>query len=161
MPLNIDWQQILLHLFNFVILTGGLYLLLYKPVKDFMEKRNAHFVSIEKDAEEKLREAESVKAEYEEKLLNVEEEIKLQKAQALQEAETIMEAQIKEAKDEAKKIIKTAKEEAKHEHEKIVKSAQNDITKLAVAATEKLLNEATEDAYDRFISVTQEDDDDE
>ena len=28
-PLNIDWQQILLHLLNFVILAGGLYLLLY------------------------------------------------------------------------------------------------------------------------------------
>ena len=26
-PLNIDWQQILLHLLNFVILAGGLYLL--------------------------------------------------------------------------------------------------------------------------------------
>ena len=23
-PLNIDWQQILLHLFNFVLLAGGL-----------------------------------------------------------------------------------------------------------------------------------------
>ena len=27
-PLNIDWQQILLHLLNFVILAGGLYLLI-------------------------------------------------------------------------------------------------------------------------------------
>ena len=27
-PLNIDWQQILLHLMNFVILAGGLYFLL-------------------------------------------------------------------------------------------------------------------------------------
>ena len=36
-PLNIDWQQILLHLLNFVILAGGLYLLLYQPVKAFME----------------------------------------------------------------------------------------------------------------------------
>ena len=38
-PLNIDWQQILLHFFNFSILVGGLYLLLFKPVKRFMEKR--------------------------------------------------------------------------------------------------------------------------
>ncbi len=29
-PLNIDWQQILLHLLNFVILAGGLYFLLYQ-----------------------------------------------------------------------------------------------------------------------------------
>lgn len=38
-PLNVDWQQILLHLFNFIILFGGLWLLLYKPVKNFMAKR--------------------------------------------------------------------------------------------------------------------------
>ena len=42
-PLNIDWQQILLHLLNFVILAGGLYLLLYQPVKAFMEKRQAYY----------------------------------------------------------------------------------------------------------------------
>ena len=36
-PLNINWQQILLHLFNFIILAGGLYILLYKPVKNFIQ----------------------------------------------------------------------------------------------------------------------------
>ena len=35
-PLNINLQQILLHLFNFAILGFGLYFLLYKPVKDLM-----------------------------------------------------------------------------------------------------------------------------
>ena len=40
-PLNIDWQQILLHLLNFAILAGGLYLLLFKPVKAFMENGKA------------------------------------------------------------------------------------------------------------------------
>ena len=39
MPLNIDWQQILLHWMNLAILAGGLYFLLYKPVVDFMHKR--------------------------------------------------------------------------------------------------------------------------
>ena len=42
-PLNVDWQQILLHLFNFIILFGGLWLLLYKPVKNFMAKREAYY----------------------------------------------------------------------------------------------------------------------
>ena len=36
LPLNIDFQQIALHLLNFVILAGGLYLLLYNPLKNFM-----------------------------------------------------------------------------------------------------------------------------
>ena len=46
-PLNIDWQQILLHFFNFSILVGGLYLLLFKPMKDFMAKREQHYQAID------------------------------------------------------------------------------------------------------------------
>ena len=40
-PLNIDWQQILLHMFNLIILTGGLYFLLYQPVTAFMLRADA------------------------------------------------------------------------------------------------------------------------
>ena len=43
MPLNIDWQQILLHWMNLAILAGGLYFLLYKPVVSFMQKREQHY----------------------------------------------------------------------------------------------------------------------
>ena len=39
LPLNIDLQQIFLHLLNFTILLAGLYFLLYEPVKKFMNKR--------------------------------------------------------------------------------------------------------------------------
>ena len=53
-PLNIDWQQILLHLFNFSILLAGLYLLLYKPVKDFMDKRTAYYKQLDDETKEKL-----------------------------------------------------------------------------------------------------------
>ena len=57
MPLNIDWQQILLHWMNLAILIGGLYFLLYKPVKDFMEKREAHYRELDRQAAGKLEEA--------------------------------------------------------------------------------------------------------
>ena len=54
LPLNIDFQQILLHLANFAILFVGLYILLYKPVKDFMAKREAHYKEMDDEATEKL-----------------------------------------------------------------------------------------------------------
>ena len=43
MPLNINLQQILLHLLNFVILFVILYFLLYSPIKKFMEKRTEEY----------------------------------------------------------------------------------------------------------------------
>ena len=61
-PLNIDWQQILLHLFNFSILVGGLYLLLFKPVKSFMEKREKHYADMEAAAVAREKDTEALKA---------------------------------------------------------------------------------------------------
>ena len=40
MPLNIDFLQVLLHMLNFVILAGGLSLLLYKPIVTALRKAN-------------------------------------------------------------------------------------------------------------------------
>ena len=62
-PLNIDWQQILLHLLNFVILAGGLYLLLYKPVKTFMEKRQQYYQEQDAKAAKTLADAEKTATE--------------------------------------------------------------------------------------------------
>ena len=50
MPLNIDFQQIFLHLLNFTLLFAILYYLLYKPVKDFMAKREAYYADMDKEA---------------------------------------------------------------------------------------------------------------
>ena len=60
-PLNIDWQQILLHLFNFTILAGGLFLLLYRPVKEVMEEREAYYQGIKDQAEQSQQKAGQLK----------------------------------------------------------------------------------------------------
>ena len=80
LPLNVDWQQILLHLFNFTILFGALYILLYKPVRDFMENREKHYADIDSKANQALADAESSKASYEEKERNLDEEIRARKS---------------------------------------------------------------------------------
>mgnify|MGYP004589039821 CR=1 FL=1 len=74
-PLNIDWQQILLHVLNFIILAGGLYFLLYKPVSGFMKKREEKYGEMDRLAEEKLKNASEKEEEYEKKLLSAQSEI--------------------------------------------------------------------------------------
>ena len=49
LPLNIEIQQIFLHMLNFVILAGGLYFLLYKPVCAFINKRTEYFANLENE----------------------------------------------------------------------------------------------------------------
>ena len=80
--LGIDIQQILLHLLNFVILFTGLYVLLYGPVKKFMDSRIEEYKKQDDEAEEKLKNAEKLEAEYKEKLAGADAEIAENKKKA-------------------------------------------------------------------------------
>ena len=68
LPLNINFQQIFLHLFNFVILFGVLYFLLYAPVKKFLASREEYFKNLDDEAKTNLDESDKLKAEYETKI---------------------------------------------------------------------------------------------
>ena len=82
LPLNIDIQQILLHLLNFAVLFAGLYFILYKPVRKIMDEREEHFKKLEEDANGKIADSEKAKEEYEERLKNADSEINAKKEEA-------------------------------------------------------------------------------
>ena len=86
-PLNIDWQQILLHALNLVILIAGLYLLLFKPVKRFMDERTQKYQSMADDAAEKTRQAQALYADYQNRLKGADAEIQQKHAEGMQKAE--------------------------------------------------------------------------
>lgn len=161
-PLNIDWQQILLHLFNFTILFAILYFLLYKPVKEFMNKRVAYYKDIDDKAAKKLEEAEQIKSEYELKIQKVDEEIRQEKERVRTDLEKASARRIKDATNEASRIMTKAKEEAEIEKSKIINSAQAEISTMVAIATEKLaLKATTSEAYDQFLDATERDEDNE
>lgn len=114
MPLNIDLQQILLHWMNLAILTGGLYFLLYKPVKGFMSKREEHYRSLDEEAAAKLAEAERIKAECQNKLEEADEEIRQERAKAQQSIQQSTEDQLAQAREQARQIVSHAQTEAEH-----------------------------------------------
>lgn len=159
LPLNIDIQQILLHMFNLVILGGGLYILLYKPVKQFMDDREAGYQKMKDDAKAILDDAKAEKKTYEDKLSNAEAEIQEMKAIALKEVEATTDAQIKSAKEEAEKIIKVANITAQRDKQKMVEEAKEEITQLAIEATRKLMNDQN-DPYHLFVESTQQEGED-
>lgn len=143
-PLNIDWQQILLHLFNFVILAGGLYLLLYKPVKDFMDKRIRYYEDLDTQANEKLENAKKTEQKYQSKLLEAETRINLERMAKTEKAEKEAEKIVDNAKKQAEKVILDAKEVAGRERQKILDSTKQEIVELAVMATERLMQQSLE-----------------
>jgi F-type H+-transporting ATPase subunit b len=150
-PLNIDFQQILLHLFNFSILSFGLYLLLFKPVQSFMEKREHTYLDMHHKAETELKEAEELKAAYEKHLETVEAEVEEYKKKAMEEAEREADELLQSTKQQAAQIITEAKKAAQKEREKILESAQKEIASMVMDAAEKLLSSSTSEALDRFL----------
>ncbi len=152
MPLNIDWQQILLHLLNFVILFAILYFLLYKPVKDFMQKRMDYYKGLDEEAMSNLEKAKEKQALYEEKLSNAEDEIMNIKNETFKRTEELNKESILNAQEEAAKIIAQAKEKAQHEYSRIINSAQAQIEEMAIKATEKLIRKQDSEIFDDFLS---------
>ena len=156
-PLNIDWQQILLHLFNFTILFGALYILLYKPVKDFMDGRVAHYADMDSKAEQALADAEDSKAAYLKKEKEFDEEVRAEKSRLNKEVEAERDRRLEAARGEAEKIISDARVEADREKNEIIESAQKEITGMITDAMEKLtLEQSASDAFDQFLDAAEE-----
>ena len=159
MPLNIDFVQILLHMLNFVILAGGLTFLLYKPVVKFLEERRTHFETLEKENDEKAKENERVKAEYERKLKEADKEIADKRLKAENESADAAKAYMDTARQQAADLIIAAEKEAEERKEHILESAQTEIGEMVIEAEQKLLNqtasqERASELYDRFIETT-------
>lgn len=155
-PLNIDWQQILLHFFNFSILVGGLYLLLFKPVKSFMAKREKHYADMESAAVAREKDTEELKAEMAKREAAFDTELEEKRAAAAKEAEAFAQQQRDAAKAQADKILSDARTAAESERRKIVAEANREAVAIAEDAMEKLLTAQTDQAYDAFVNAAEE-----
>lgn len=151
MPLNIDIQQILLHMLNFTVLFAALYFLLYKPVKNFMDSRENYYGDIEEKSEKAIEEANKAKAEYESKTAILESETAEIRSTASKEADRQAEKIIADAQQEASDIISKARAAANKEKEAIVRSASREIAELAQEAANKMVFEDSSLAYDNFL----------
>ena len=156
-PLNIDWQQILLHLFNFLILFGGLYLLLYRPVKAFMDKRTAYYADMDAEAKRKLADAERQEKQYRDHLANVENEADALKKQAMESARQAAAEQLRQAKEERRAILDRAQREAAQEKARVLAEAGTEIDALVAEAVDKLLPSGKAPLDDFLDRVEKED----
>ena len=153
MPLNIDWQQILLHWLNLVILVGGLYFILYAPVKKFVAKREEYYKELDRQADDKIAQAEQLKAEYGEKLAAADEEIRQARAKALQAVEQSTQEQLEQARAEAEHIVAQAHAQADRLKEQAVHDSQREIRRLAETATRRLALQ--QDPFDQFLDLAE------
>lgn len=144
-------------MFNLIILGFGLYLLLYKPVKAFMDKREAYYKDLDDSANKKNEDADKLLKEYQDKLAKVDEEIKDKKNIAMKELDDKVNSELSKAKEDAKRIVEDAKAQGQKKHDELVESANKDICDLAIKATSKLVDKTLDDSYDEFLKSVKKD----
>ena len=155
MPLNINLQQILLHWMNLAVLTGALYFLLYKPVKDFMDKRAAHYQELEEQAADKLAQAERLECQAQAKLEAADDEIHDERMRAQQAASDAAQEQLAQAEEQARHIIAKAEAEAVQSKERALRESQREMRELAAKAAKKLAAKPGADFFDQFLDLTE------
>ena len=138
-------------MFNLFILGFGLYYILYKPVKAFMDKREAYYKDLDDSANKKNEDADKLLKEYQDKLAKADEEIKDKKNVAMKELDDKVNSELNKVKEDAKRIVEDAKAQGQKKHDELVESANKDICDLAIKATSKLVDKTLDDSYDEFL----------
>ena len=152
-PLNIDPQQILLHWLNLVILVGGLYFILYRPVKKFIAKREEHYRDLDQQAEDKIAQAEQFKAQYSEQLAAADEEIHQARAKAQLSVERSTQEQLDQARAQAEQIVSQARAQADRIKAQAVHDSQDEIRRLAETAARRMALQ--QDPFDQFLDLAE------
>ena len=93
-------------------LLGGLYLLLFKPVKNFMDKRAKHYQDMESAAVEREKATAEMEAAMQQRQAVLDAELDEKRTAAAKEAEAFAQQQRDAAKAQADKILSDAKETA-------------------------------------------------
>lgn len=139
LPFGIDWLKILLHLANFAVLAVGLFFLLYKPVKKFMDKRKEEIEGEIEKGEKLQKEAQEIKATYEEKLVEAEEESERIKSDAYESASRERDRIIAQANEEAKVIKEEADKELEELKRDTIAQAKDELAEVALKIADEVI----------------------
>lgn len=162
MPLNIDWQQILLHAFNFIILAVGLTFILFKPVRKFMREREEKYKKAAEEHAQKVAEIEQLEKERTEKLAGLDTELEAHRKEVLAQAEKRSRQIVADAEEEAKSILAAGRKRSEDERAAYIAGAGDEIADMVVKSAEKLLTvgstpESDRALYDSYLKTADKD----
>ncbi|MGC8779835.1 MAG: F0F1 ATP synthase subunit B [Anaerolineae bacterium] len=149
--LGINLGLLISQFVNFALLAALLYLLLYKPVLRMLAERKARIEAGMRDADAARAAAARAQQEYDRKIAEAQRRAQEIIAQAAQAGEQVS-AEIKaEAQREAELIRQRAREEADQEKAHILAEVQSQIAALSMAAAERILGQAVDEATQRRL----------
>ncbi|WP_426350062.1 F0F1 ATP synthase subunit B [Alloiococcus sp. CFN-8] len=153
--LRLDWN-LLFTIINLLILYLLMKKFLYKPVLGIIEKRRSLVEAQLNNSAEIEKQANELKAQYEEKLLMGNAEYHTIIEESKKKGELAYEAIIEKANAEAQKILIKAEKKIEREKENALVNLKDEIGMLAIEAAEKIINDKATlgrdcELYDDFL----------
>ena len=153
LPLGINFIEILIHLFNFLVLVTFLSLLIYKPVKKFMAKREDEYKNADSKSKATEKEALSLKEIHESILNKAKQDAVHITEQAEKAVGNLKQEILNEARAQANEIIKAGEKEVLQEKEKAREELVYTVSELAIEIAQKILErEIREEDNDTIIN---------
>lgn len=150
--MEINVQQVIITIINFIILYFILRRFLFKPVNDNISNRQNEINANISKAEEDRKKAEQLKVENQNKLNGAKVEGRSIVEDYKVKAEKVSSEILTEARTEAEAIINRSKVEAEREKEKAADQIKNQVVDLAVLLSSKALEESvSEEQHRRLI----------
>lgn len=151
-PVSIDWWTLVLQSLNLLIVMGGLYFLLFKPVAQIMKRREETIEGQLSHAASAKEEADRLLAEYKAQLQTAKTEAREIVDKAVKDAEEYGRTRRAEADAEAQAILERAKQEIQRERELALTAIRDEVATLAVAAASKVLGRAiTKEDHEQLV----------
>ena len=136
---------------NILVLFGGLWFVLFKPVRKILDERQAEADREYDDAKQKQVEADASKEKYDASIAEIEQQRKDTLAEARRKADDEYQRIVDHAEAQAKDITNRATIEAENQKKKILKSAEEEIADMVVEAAGKVAGTAEGADFDRSL----------
>lgn len=131
--------DLIINILNIVILFLIVRVLVYKPVRNFLDARTKRVDDLQKKAETALSEAEHQQEEYQRLSAENEQQRAKLLAEAEQKAMENAEAILSDAQKEAEELKEKALKKIDEEHHDMVTAMQDEIVDMAINISERIL----------------------
>jgi F-type H+-transporting ATPase subunit b len=150
--LDLDLTTIVLEILNFLVLSIGLYFLLFRPVLKRVEARAAEKKRVEREMKEKLQEVDAIKAEVEDRLAKLDEEINRLLDKARDQLERERRQMLESIRSEAEQARNDAEADIQRLQKQELKEFNRYVLNTLIALSGELIEKiAPPEVHDRLV----------
>ena len=146
---NISIVDIVIAIFNFLLLLALLWLVLYRPIIRLLDEREERIRNEREEIERMKKEAAQLREEWERKNAEITNQAKQIIEEATKQAQKAREDILAQARDDAHRILARAENEVGRERTRVWEELWEEMVSLVITAATKIVGEDLDDTKHR------------